>query len=165
MPFKIYRENKYMGTLSLAIVSISISITIGDGTDTRSNTNQIWPRETRNFCRTELDSDKLQFLQSHMKRKGLSKSLTFKSPHSCPSATSSAQDVTRVSTDSEMEISMASDVTHHQRTIANPTHNQKGGRQDTEAMEHLKEMKVTISTFMTPRTHMDSRLTFYKCLY
>ena len=36
MPFKIYTENKYMGTLSLAIVSISISITIGDGIETRS---------------------------------------------------------------------------------------------------------------------------------
>ena len=36
MPFKIYTENKYMGTLSLAIVSISISIGIGDGTDPRS---------------------------------------------------------------------------------------------------------------------------------
>ena len=37
MPFKIYTENKYMGTLSLAIVSSSISIAIGDGTETRSN--------------------------------------------------------------------------------------------------------------------------------
>ena len=36
MPFKIYAENKYMWTLSLAIVSISISIAIGDGTETRS---------------------------------------------------------------------------------------------------------------------------------
>ena len=37
MPFKIYTENKYMWTLSLAIVSISISIAIGDGTETRSS--------------------------------------------------------------------------------------------------------------------------------
>ena len=36
MPFKIYTENKYMGTLSLAIVSISISKAMGDGTETRS---------------------------------------------------------------------------------------------------------------------------------
>ena len=36
MPFKIYTENRYMGTMSLAIVSISISITIGDGTETWS---------------------------------------------------------------------------------------------------------------------------------
>ena len=35
--FEIYTENKYMGTLSLAIVSISISIAIGDGTEARSN--------------------------------------------------------------------------------------------------------------------------------
>ena len=35
--FEIYTENRYMGTLSLAIVSISISIAIGDGTETRSN--------------------------------------------------------------------------------------------------------------------------------
>ena len=34
--FEIYTENKYMGTLSLAIVSISISIAIGDGTEARS---------------------------------------------------------------------------------------------------------------------------------
>ena len=38
MPFKIYTENKYMGTLSLAIVSINISITIGDVTETLSRT-------------------------------------------------------------------------------------------------------------------------------
>ena len=37
MPFKIYTKNKYMGTLSLAIVSINISIGIGDGTETRSS--------------------------------------------------------------------------------------------------------------------------------
>ena len=34
--FKIYTENRCMGTLSLAIVSSSISIAIGDGTETRS---------------------------------------------------------------------------------------------------------------------------------
>ena len=34
--FRIYTENRYMGTLSLAIVSISISKAIGDGTETRS---------------------------------------------------------------------------------------------------------------------------------
>ena len=45
MPFKIYTENKYMGTLSLAIVSISISITIGDGTDTRSSPQWTHMRE------------------------------------------------------------------------------------------------------------------------
>ena len=34
--FEIYTENRYMGTLSLAIASISKLIAIGDGTDTRS---------------------------------------------------------------------------------------------------------------------------------
>ena len=38
--FEIYTENKYMGTLSLTIVSISISIAIGDGTETRSNNTE-----------------------------------------------------------------------------------------------------------------------------
>ena len=36
LQFHIYTENRYMGTLSLAIVPISISITIGDGTEARS---------------------------------------------------------------------------------------------------------------------------------
>ena len=34
--FEIYTENRYMGTLSLAIASISILIAIRDGTETRS---------------------------------------------------------------------------------------------------------------------------------
>ena len=34
--FKVYTENRYMGTLSVAIVSISLSIPIGEGTETRS---------------------------------------------------------------------------------------------------------------------------------
>ena len=34
--FKVYTENRYMGTLSLAIVSITISIAVGDGTETGS---------------------------------------------------------------------------------------------------------------------------------
>ena len=35
--FEIYTENRYMGTLSLAIAPISILIAIGDGTETLSN--------------------------------------------------------------------------------------------------------------------------------
>ena len=41
MPFKIYTENKYMGALSLAIVSINISIAIGDGTEARSRDDDV----------------------------------------------------------------------------------------------------------------------------
>ena len=73
--------------------------------------------------------------------------------------------MTRVNTDSEMEISMTSDVTHHPSTSASLTHNQKGGRQGTEVMEHFKEMKEMISTFMAGRTQMDNIQTFCDCLY
>ena len=56
--------------------------------------------------------DSFSFLRDHIRRKGVSKSFAFKSPV-CPSAAATASVLdTAWETESEMEISMASDVTH-----------------------------------------------------
>ena len=57
--------------------------------------------------------DSFSFLQGHIRRKGVSKSSAFKSAQrsSAPAASASVQDTSR-DTESEMEISIASDNTH-----------------------------------------------------
>ena len=55
--------------------------------------------------------DSFSFLQGHIRRKGVSKSSALKSPQR-PSAASALVPDTSRDTESEMEISMASDVTH-----------------------------------------------------
>ena len=57
--------------------------------------------------------DSFSFLQGHIRRKGVSKSSAFKSPQrpSAAAASASVPDTSR-DTESEMEISIASDVTH-----------------------------------------------------
>ena len=55
--------------------------------------------------------DSFSFLRGHIRRKGVSKSFAFKSPQRPSAATASVPDTSR-DTESEMEISIASDVTH-----------------------------------------------------
>ena len=55
--------------------------------------------------------DSFSFLQGHIRRKGVSKSSAFKSHQRPSAATASVPDTSR-DTESEMEISIASDVTH-----------------------------------------------------
>ena len=64
--------------------------------------------------------DSFSFLQGHIRRKGVSKSSGFKSPLRPSAATASVCDDSR-ETESEMEISMASDVIHHS-TSTSPSH-------------------------------------------
>ena len=56
--------------------------------------------------------DSFSFLQDHIRRKGVSKSSAFKSPQKPSAASASVPDTSR-DTESEMEISIASDVTYH----------------------------------------------------
>ena len=55
--------------------------------------------------------DSFSFLRGHIRRKGVSKSSAFKSPQRPSAATASVPDTSR-DTESEMEISIAPDVTH-----------------------------------------------------
>ena len=55
--------------------------------------------------------DSFSFLQGHIRRKGVSKSSAFKSPQRPSAASASVPDTSR-DTESEMEINVASDVTH-----------------------------------------------------
>ena len=55
--------------------------------------------------------DSYRFLRGHIRRKGVSKVISFKSPQRPSAATASVPDTSR-DTESEMEISIASDVTH-----------------------------------------------------
>ena len=72
--FEIYTENRYMGTLSLAIASISILIAIGDGTETRSRQPYIicstihnWKKRTeitllgKQYCTLDMGDRNLNF--------------------------------------------------------------------------------------------------------
>ena len=55
--------------------------------------------------------DSFSFLRGHIRRKGVSKSSAFKSPQRPSAASAPVLDTSR-DTESEMEISIASDVTH-----------------------------------------------------
>ena len=59
--------------------------------------------------------DSFSFLQGHIRRKGVSKSSAFKSPQRPSAAAASVPDTSR-DTESEMEISIASDVTQSSST-------------------------------------------------
>ena len=61
--------------------------------------------------------DSFSFLRGHIRRKGVSKSSMFKPPLRPSAATASVPDTSR-KTESEMEISMASDVTHQPSTTS-----------------------------------------------
>ena len=59
--------------------------------------------------------DSFSFLRGHIRRKGVSKSSAFKSPQRPSAAAASVPDTSK-DTESEMEISIASDVTHQPST-------------------------------------------------
>ena len=61
--------------------------------------------------------DSLGFLRGHIRRKGVSKSSMFKSPQRPSAATASIPDTSR-DTESEMEISVTSDVNHQPLSIS-----------------------------------------------
>ena len=86
----------------------------------RDSTHQIWQGHTdqvRPSCsqehrETDLVERQFQLSMSHIRRKEVSKSSGFKSPLQPSAAKVSVSDTSR-ETESEIEISTASDVTHH----------------------------------------------------
>ena len=75
---------------------------------TQTNSGQAAEKSTE---RQTWLKDSFSFLRGHLRRKGVSKLSVFKSPQRSSAAAASVQDTSR-DTESEMEISIASDVTH-----------------------------------------------------
>ena len=97
------------------------------------------------------------FLRGHIRRKGVSKSSAFKSPQrpSAVAASASVPDTCR-DTESEMEISIASDVTH-QPSSTSPMRRQPTVPTTTTAadpvLDQFQKMRSLISTFLV--AHQD----------
>ena len=97
--------------------------------------------------------DSFSFLRGHIRRKGVSKSSAFKSPQrpSASAASDSVQDTPR-DTESEMEISIASDVTH-QPLSTSPKREQPPVVSATKSsadpvLDQLQQLRWMNSTFL-----------------
>ena len=96
--------------------------------------------------------DSFSFLRGHIRRKGVSKSSAFKSPQRPSAATASASvpDTSR-DTESEMEISIASDVTNRPLSTI-PKRRQPPVATTTTAadpaLDQFQQMRSLISTFL-----------------
>ena len=105
-------------------------------------------------CQTWL-KDSFSFLRGHIRRKGVSKSSSFKSLQRPSAATASASvpDTSR-DTESEMEISIASDVTH-QPSSTSPKRRQPPVATTTTSadpvLDQFQQMRSMISTFLGAR--------------
>ena len=96
--------------------------------------------------------DSFSFLRGHIRRKGVSKSSAFKSPQRPSAAAASVPDTSR-DTESEMEISMASDVTH-QPSSTSPKRRQPSVATTTAAdpvLDQFQQMSLMISPFLGAR--------------
>ena len=99
--------------------------------------------------------DSFSFLRGHIRRKGVSKSSAFKSPQrpSAAAASASVPDTSR-DTESEMEISIASDVTH-QPSSTSPKRRQPPVASTTTSadpvLDQFQQMRSMISTFLGAR--------------
>ena len=96
--------------------------------------------------------DSFSFLQGHIRRKGVSKSSAFKSPQRPSAATASASvPDTSKDTESEMEIIIASDVTH-QPSSTSPKRRQPPVVTTTMSadpvLDQFKQMRSMISTLL-----------------
>ena len=117
---------------------------------TQTKSGQATEKSTKQ--QTKWLKDIFSFLRVHIRRKGVSKSSVFKSPQrpSAAAASASVSDTSR-DTESEMEISIASDVTHQ------PLNTRPKGRQPTvptittmadPVLDQFKQMRSMISTFL-----------------
>ena len=108
--------------------------------------------------------DSFSFLRGHIRRKGVSKPSAFKSPErpSAAAASASVPDTSR-DTESEMEISIASDVTH-QPSSTSPKRRQPPVATTTTSadpvLDQFKQMRLLISTFLGARQDPSPRQSF-----
>ena len=97
--------------------------------------------------------DSFSFLRGHIRRKGVSKSSAFKSPQRPSAAAASVPDTSR-DTESEMEISIASDVTH-QPSSTSPKRRQPPVATTTTSadpvLDQFQQIRSIISTFLGAR--------------
>ena len=97
--------------------------------------------------------DSFSFLRGHIRRKGVSKSSAFKSPQRLSAAPASGPDTSR-DTESEMEISIASDVTH-QPLSTSPKRRQPPVTTTTTSadpvLDQFQQLRLLISTFLGAR--------------
>ena len=97
--------------------------------------------------------DSFSFLRGHIRRKGVSKSSAFKSLQRSSAAAASVPD-TSWDTESEMEISIASDVTH-QPSSTRPKRRQPPVATTTTSadpvLDQFQQMRLMISTFLSAR--------------
>ena len=106
----------------------------------------------KNTVRQTWLKDSFSFLRGHIRRKGVSKSSGFKSPLRPSAATASVPDTSR-GTESEMEISMASDVTHHPASTSpsrQPATVAMSTPQDP-VLDQFQQMRSMMSTFLGAR--------------
>ena len=98
--------------------------------------------------------DSFSFLRGHIRRKGDSKSSAFKSPQRSSAASASVPDTSR-DTESEMEISIASDITH-QPSSTSPKRRQPPVATTTTSadpvLDQFQQMRSMISTFLGATT-------------
>ena len=97
--------------------------------------------------------DSFSFLRGHIRRKGVSKSSAFKLPQRRSAASASVSDTSR-DTESEMEISIASDVTQ-QPSSTSPKQRQPPVATTITAadpvLDRFQQMRYLISTFLGAR--------------
>ena len=97
--------------------------------------------------------DSFSFLRGHIRRKGVFKSSAFKSPQRSSAVTASVPDTSR-DTESEMKISISSDVTH-QPSSTTPKRRQPPVATTTTAadpiLDQFQKMRSMISTFLGAR--------------
>ena len=97
--------------------------------------------------------DSFSFLRGHIRRKGVSKSSAFKSPQrpSAATASVSVQDTSR-DTESEMEISIASDVTHQPLSTSPKRRQPPVMTATTSSADPVLDQFQQATTFQLPET-------------
>ena len=120
----------------------------------KSTECQTWPKDSFSFLRGHIRRKGVSsFLGGHIRRKGVSKSSAFKSPQRPSAAAASVPDTSR-DTESEMEISIASDVTHQPSSTSPKRRQPPVATATTSAdpvLDQFQQMRSTISTFLSAR--------------
>ena len=120
----------------------------GKFTQTKSGQGAEKSTEQQNWLK-----DSFSFRRGHIRRKGVSKSSAFKSPQRPSAASASAPDTSK-DTESEMEISIASDVTHQPSSTSPKQRHPPAATATMSAdpvLDQFQQMRSMISTFLGER--------------
>ena len=111
--------------------------------------------------------DKLGFLRSHIRRKGLSKSSALKlQARGASASATTAHDISRASTDTDsMEIRVQStDTTLQPQKVTSPTAASGHSSFDQEVMDQFKQMRNMLSSFLGQKQERTTCTAFYNYL-